>query len=40
MIYLSGKGLLSIDFSDITIFAGSNGSGKSTVLNIIAENLD
>ena len=37
--FLSGKGLLSIDFSDITIFAGSNGSGKSTVLNIIAEHL-
>ena len=37
--FLSGKGLLSIDFSDITIFAGSNGSGKSTVLNIIADHL-
>lgn len=36
---LSGKGLLSLTFSDITIFAGSNGSGKSTVLNIIAEHL-
>ena len=37
--FLSGKGLLSINFSDITIFAGGNGSGKSTVLNIIAEHL-
>ena len=37
--FLSCKGLLSLDFSDITIFVGSNGSGKSTVLNIIAEQL-
>ena len=26
-------------FSDITIFCGNNGSGKSSILNIIAEKL-
>ena len=36
---MSSKGLTSLTFSDITIFAGSNGSGKSTVLNIIAEHF-
>lgn len=34
------KELTDIEFSDITIFCGSNGSGKSTVLNIIAEKLE
>lgn len=29
----------SFEFSDITIFCGNNGSGKSTVLNLIAERL-
>ncbi len=29
----------SIEFGDITIFCGNNGSGKSTILNIIAEKL-
>lgn len=28
-----------ITFSDITIFCGNNGSGKSTILNVIAERL-
>lgn len=37
--FLSSKGLKEINFSEITIFAGSNGCGKSTVLNIIAEKL-
>lgn len=42
--FLSGK-FANLDkpysmlFDDITILAGSNGSGKSTVLNIIAEKL-
>ena len=42
--FLSGK-FANLDrpysmlFGDITIIAGSNGSGKSTVLNIIAEKL-
>ncbi len=34
------KQLREITFSDITILCGSNGSGKSTVLNIIGEKLD
>lgn len=29
----------SIEFGDITIFCGNNGSGKSTILNVIAEKL-
>lgn len=33
------KELEDITFSDVTIFCGSNGSGKSTILNIIAEKL-
>lgn len=28
-----------IEFSDITIFCGNNASGKTTVLNVIAEKL-
>jgi len=32
-------GIKNIDFSNITILYGGNGSGKSTVLNIIAETL-
>ncbi|MBR3768737.1 MAG: AAA family ATPase [Clostridia bacterium] len=28
------------DFSDITIFCGNNGSGKSTILNVISEKLN
>lgn len=33
------KGLREVRFSDITIFCGSNGSGKSTTLNVIAESI-
>lgn len=33
------KQLRELSFSDITILCGSNGSGKSTVLNIIGEKL-
>ena len=36
----SGRGMPeSIEFGDITIFCGNNGSGKSTMLNVIAEKL-
>ena len=36
----SGRGLPDkIEFGDITIFCGNNGSGKSTMLNVIAERL-
>ena len=36
----SGRGIPeSIEFGDITIFCGNNGSGKSTMLNVIAEKL-
>lgn len=31
------KGLSDISFSEITIFGGGNGYGKSTLLNIITE---
>lgn len=34
------KELEEMEFSDITIFCGGNGSGKSTILNIIAEKLE
>lgn len=29
----------SFEFSDITVFCGNNGSGKSTILNVISEKL-
>ncbi len=34
---LSTRGLERIDFAPITILYGGNGSGKSTILNVIAE---
>jgi len=34
---LSAHGLERIDFDPVTILYGGNGSGKSTVLNVIAE---
>ncbi|WP_392486824.1 AAA family ATPase [Haloimpatiens sp. FM7315] len=37
--FLSFKSFERIDFKPITILYGSNGSGKSTALNIIAEKL-
>lgn len=37
---LSERGLHSLDFSEITILYGGNGSGKSTALNIISNALD
>lgn len=36
---VSKHGLRRLDFEDITILYGSNGSGKTTALNIIAERL-
>lgn len=37
---ISKNGLSRLDFSDITILYGTNGSGKSTALNVIAEKLN
>lgn len=34
------RGFSEFLFTDITIFCGNNGSGKSTVLNVIAEKLE
>ena len=36
---LSDKELDTIDFQPVTIFYGGNGSGKTTMLNIIAETI-
>ena len=36
---LSSRGFYKINFERITVLYGSNGSGKSTALNIIAEKL-
>ena len=36
---LSEKGLTQLDFEDITLLCGGNGTGKTTALNIIAEKL-
>ena len=33
-------GLKKIEFAPITIFCGDNGSGKSTILNLLAKRLD
>ncbi len=35
--FFPGKGLSEVEFSDITIFCGSNGSGKSTKKNSLIE---
>lgn len=35
----SGMGLWSLDFEPITILYGGNGSGKSTIINVISEKL-
>ena len=34
------KGFRQIDFEDITILYGGNGSGKSTALNLIANKIE
>ena len=36
---VSKHGLRMLDFSPVTILYGGNGSGKTTVLNVIAEKL-
>lgn len=36
---LSSKGLYSLDFSEVTILYGGNGSGKSTAINTICHKL-
>ena len=36
---LSAHGLNRLDFESVTILYGGNGSGKTTVLNVIAEKL-
>lgn len=36
---VSGHGLTRLDFEPVTILYGGNGSGKTTVLNVIAEKL-
>lgn len=33
------KGLKGIEFSQITVLCGDNGSGKSTILNLLARRL-
>ena len=37
---LSLRGLSRLDFSEVTVLYGGNGSGKSTALNIIANKLN
>lgn len=37
---LSRHGLIMLDFEPVTILYGGNGSGKATVLNVIAEKLN
>lgn len=36
---LSSRGLFEVVFSDITLITGGNGTGKSTLINIIAQKL-
>lgn len=38
-LFSEEKHLETLEFSDITILCGNNGSGKSTILNVIAEKL-
>lgn len=38
-VLFRGRGLPELEFDDITILYGDNGSGKSTILNVIAEKL-
>ncbi|MDD4772530.1 MAG: AAA family ATPase [Eubacteriales bacterium] len=38
-VLFRGRGLPDLEFDDITILYGDNGSGKSTILNVIAEKL-
>ena len=33
------KGRTDFQFGDVTIFCGGNGSGKTTILNVIAEKI-
>lgn len=37
---LSYRGLFEVDFDDITIITGGNGTGKSTLLNVLAQKLE
>ena len=37
---LSYHGLYEVEFSDITLITGGNGTGKSTLLNVIAQKLN
>ena len=36
---LSYRGLFDVEFDDVTIITGGNGTGKSTLLNVIAQKL-
>ncbi len=36
---LSSRGLYEVEFSDITLITGGNGTGKSTLINVIAQKL-
>lgn len=38
-VMFRNRGLPDFEFDDITIFYGDNGSGKSTILNVISEKL-
>lgn len=37
---LSSRGLYEVEFSDITLVTGGNGTGKSTLLNVLAQKLN
>ena len=36
---LSSRGLYEVEFSDITLITGGNGTGKNTLMNVIAQKL-